>query len=99
MQLNAVVFPAPFGPIRPTISHSSTFSAKPSTAVRPPNRMVRSRTSSTDIAASGKGGSGGVAVLVVEREPLPREPPREGTQHLTEAARVHDERLQQQAGA
>src|SRR5436190_2449598 len=96
MQLNAVVLPAPFGPIRPTISHWSTRRSSPSTAVRPPKRMVRSRTSSTDIAALHR--CDAVALMVVQREPAPAEPARERADHLAETAGVQDDRLQQQCG-
>src|SRR3954447_1009782 len=95
MQLNAVVLPAPLGPIRPTISHSSTLRFRPSTAVRPPKRMVRSRTSSTDTGALHRA-CPGVAVGVVEGELVAGEPSGERTQHLTETARVQDDRLQQE---
>src|SRR4051812_13510318 len=95
MQLNAVVLPAPLGPIRPTISHSSTLRFRPSMAVRPPKRMVRSVTSSTDIAALHRAYPG-VAVGIMEGELVAGEPTCKRTQHLTETARVHDDRLQEQ---
>src|SRR3954470_1516255 len=95
MQLNAVVLPAPFGPIRPTISHSSTFRLTPSMAVRPPKRMVRSRTSSTDTAALHRSDAA-VPVRVVQAELVPREPTRERPDHLADAAGIHDPRLQQE---
>src|SRR3954464_1854524 len=98
MQLKAVVLPAPFGPISPTISHSSTFRLSPSIAVRPPKRMVRSRTSSTDTAALHRSGAA-VPVRVVQRELVAREPARERADHLAETARVEDHRLEQQHGA
>src|SRR4051794_3935455 len=96
MQLNAVVLPAPLGPISPTISHSLTARFRPSMAVSPPKRMVRSRTSSTDITAPGQGRCRGVTMLVVQRETMSGEPLCERTQHLSEAARIEDDRLQQQ---
>ena len=99
MQLNAVVLPAPLGPISPTISHSLTVRLSPSMAVRPPKRMVRSRTSSTDITAPGQGRSCCVTVLVVQREAMTGEPLRERPQHLPETAGVEDDRLQQQPRA
>src|SRR4051794_896714 len=99
MQLNAVVLAASMGPINPTISHSLTARFKPSMAVRPPKRMVRSRTSSTDITTSGQSGGSCITVLVVQREPMAREPLRERTQHLPETTRIEDDRLQQQARA
>src|SRR5438309_9762667 len=99
MQLNAVVLPAPLGPISPTISHSLTARFKPSIAVSPPKRIVRSRTSSTDITAPGQSGRSRIAVLVVQREAPPGEPSRERPQHLAEPARVEDDGLQQEPGA
>src|SRR3954471_24385677 len=95
MQLNAVVLPAPLGPIRPTISHSSTFRLSPSIAVRPPKRMVRSRTSSTDTAALHRSDAT-VAVRVVQGEAVPGEPAGERTDHLTEPTWVHHHGLEQQ---
>ena len=44
MTLNAVVFPAPFGPISPEICPSSTSNDTPSSATMPPKRSVTSRT-------------------------------------------------------
>src|SRR5437764_14565932 len=98
MQLNAVVLPAPLGPIRPTISHSLTCRSSPSTAVSPPKRIVRSTTSSTDIARPDQGGRCRVTMLLVHRESVPGEPAGERSQHLAESARVEDHRLQQQPG-
>src|SRR5881398_3291536 len=98
MQLNAVVLPAPFGPIRPTISHSSTFRLSPSIAVRPPKRMVRSRTSSTDTAALHRSDAA-VPVRVVQGELVAREPAGKGTDHLAETTGIEDHGLQQQRGA
>src|SRR3954470_4190726 len=95
MQLKAVVLPAPFGPISPTISHSSTFRLSPSIAVRPPKRMVRSRTSSTDTAALHRSDAA-VAVRVVQAELVTREPPRERPDHLAQAAGIHDHRLEEE---
>src|SRR5918994_6277079 len=51
MTLNAVVLPAPFGPIRPEIWPSSTENDTPSSATIPPKRRVTSRTSSRAIGA------------------------------------------------
>src|SRR3954453_22875414 len=95
MQLKAVVLPAPFGPISPTISHSSTERFRLSIAVRPPKRMVRSRTSSTDIAAL-HGADACAAVRVVQRELVAGEPAAERPDDLTETARVEDHGLQEQ---
>src|SRR5436309_10533946 len=49
MQLNRVVLPEPFGPISPTISPSRTAKSTPSTATRPPKRLVTPLPSSTII--------------------------------------------------
>src|SRR5215207_8879081 len=49
MTLNAVVFPAPFGPIRPTIWPSRTSNETPSRATMPPNRRVMFRSESSAI--------------------------------------------------
>ena len=45
MALNAVVFPAPFGPMRPTSSPGCITRLKSESALRPPNRMVTPFTS------------------------------------------------------
>src|SRR4051794_9395470 len=95
MQLNAVVLPAPFGPISPTISHSSTLRFRLSMAVRPPKRMVRSRTSSTDIAALHRAYAC-AAVRVVQRELVAGEPAGERTDDLTEPPGVEDHSLEKQ---
>jgi hypothetical protein len=42
MQLTKVVLPAPFGPMRPTISPGATSSAIVLTATTPPKRIVTS---------------------------------------------------------
>src|SRR5688572_31571469 len=49
MTLNAVVLPAPFGPIRPTICPSRTSKETPSRATMPPNRRVMFRSESSAI--------------------------------------------------
>ena len=53
MTLNAVVLPAPFGPIRPEICPDSTSNETPSRATMPPKRNVISRTDSNVATASG----------------------------------------------
>jgi hypothetical protein len=50
MTLNAVVLPAPFGPMRPDICPCSTSNDTPSRATMPPKRRVTSRTSRRAIA-------------------------------------------------
>src|SRR5687768_14072735 len=45
MALNNVVLPAPFGPIRPTISPGSTVRSTASSATSPPKRSVTRSTS------------------------------------------------------
>src|SRR2546421_1838392 len=50
MTLNAVVLPAPFGPISPTISPSAAVNDTRSSATTPPNRLV---TFSTERSAIG----------------------------------------------
>src|SRR5574341_855896 len=47
MTLKSVVFPAPLGPISPTISPGAIRKQTPERAVRPPNRLVRPMPSST----------------------------------------------------
>src|SRR5205807_6942836 len=49
ISLNRVLFPAPFGPIMLRISPRLTPKLTRSTAVRPPNRFVRSCVSSTAV--------------------------------------------------
>src|SRR2546429_234774 len=71
MQLKALVLPAPLGPIKPTISHSLTRRLSPSTATRPPKRIVRSWTSSTDTAALHRPDA---VLLVLQTEGVAREP-------------------------
>jgi hypothetical protein len=41
MQLNTVVLPAPFGPIRAVMSPRPAWNDKSFTATNPPNRIVR----------------------------------------------------------
>src|SRR3954470_18762255 len=97
MQLKAVVLPAPFGPMRPTISNSLTSRLTSCSACRPPKRIDRSRTSSTDTGALHMSGTG-VGRVVVQRERMTGQPARQRPQLGTEAARVEDQRLQQQPG-
>src|SRR4026209_2870619 len=46
MRLNTVVLPAPFGPMILTVSPALTVKLSESTAISPPNRLVRFLTSS-----------------------------------------------------
>src|SRR3954471_3946407 len=98
MQLKAVVLPAPFGPMSPTISNSLTSRLTSCSACRPPKRIDRSRTSSTDTGALHRG-QAAVAVRVVHAEPLALEPPLDRCDRLADAAGVEDERLQQEQRA
>src|SRR5688500_9555134 len=68
MMLNVVVFPAPLGPITPTISHSPARSVTSLAACTPPKRIEQPRASSTDIAhpLSASGDRGVVGVLQAE---------------------------------
>src|SRR5688500_4500137 len=50
MMLNVVAWPAPLGPMTPTISQSPALSVTSLAAWTPPKRMEQPRTSSTDIA-------------------------------------------------
>src|SRR6478672_3372854 len=97
MQLNAVVFPAPLGPIRPTISNSLTSRLTSCSACSPPKRIDRSRTSSTDTGALHRG-QAALAVRVVHAERVALEPALDRCDRLADAAGVEDERLQQQQG-
>src|SRR5688500_4465236 len=71
MQLNNVVLPAPFGPMSPTISHSSTLMSMESSACNPPKRMETLRDSR--MATSGRlvGGDRASAALVERLEAQP----------------------------
>src|SRR5262245_30045904 len=52
-QLNNVVFPAPLGPIRPTIWPGIMSNETDSRATMPPKRIVTSRTASSGVDVSG----------------------------------------------
>src|SRR4028119_1149417 len=84
--LNVVVFPAPLGPMMPTISHSPTARLTSLAACTPPKRMEQLRTSSTDI-----GDLHLLGTVVVQVEPVPREPALERTDLLPDPAREADE--------
>src|SRR5690348_2251839 len=98
MQLNAVVLPAPLGPIRPTISNSLTSRLTSCSACRPPKRIDRSRTSSTDTGALHSAWAG-VGRVVVQGERMAGQPAGERPQLTAEPAGVEDQRLQQQQRA
>src|SRR3954470_19423597 len=51
MTLKQVVFPAPFGPMRPRISPSWMWKLTSSSAVRPPKRSVTASTSSSFLSS------------------------------------------------
>src|SRR5512136_2106717 len=58
MQLTSVLLPEPLGPIRPTRSPGPTAKSTPSSAVKPPNRLMTPDTSSiasaiVDVAPCG----------------------------------------------
>src|SRR4051794_12489761 len=92
MQLNNVVLPAPFGPINPTISHSSTLRETLSRASRPPKRMEMLSSSSTDMGTARIRG----VLLVMEAERTSSQPAADRSDDLAEPTRIHDECLQQQ---
>src|SRR5688572_28143711 len=97
MQLNAVVLPAPLGPIRPTISYSSARNETASSAWRPPNRMPRSLTSRT--ANCGTCLSSRVVFPGVQRELPAADPVLDRGDLLADAAGVADQREHQQCRA
>src|ERR1700758_510377 len=97
MQLNAVVLPAPLGPISPTISYSFTSSVRSDSACRPPNRIDRSLTSSTDTGALHRGRAG--LGRRMELEAMARHPARDGLELRTDPASVEQQRLQEEQGA
>src|SRR5207302_10190699 len=78
MRLKQVVLPAPLGPMRATVCPSSTETENSWTARRPPNRLLRPRTTRASLIGGtrmprrrgGAGGAGGVPdkALVSARE-------------------------------
>src|ERR1041384_7493796 len=91
MMLNAVVLPAPLGPMTPTISHSPTEMLTSVLANTPPNRIETLRVSSTDI--------GDLHLLqptVLQVELLAAEPAHDRTDLLADPTREEDERDQQE---
>src|SRR5437016_12371123 len=83
IRLKRVVFPEPLGPMRPTISPSSTRSARSCTARRPPKSFVRPSVSRSDIL---QGRSRAPALL--HRDLL----------HLLEAGPLHSVEVDHAAG-
>src|SRR3954452_19197480 len=87
MQLKIVVFPAPFGPMRPTISNSPTRTLTSRSACRPPKRIDTawvSRTG-TDRLRSRPG------VVAVQAEPVALQPPPDRRSDGSEAVGLEDE--------
>src|SRR5688572_11826800 len=93
MQLNAVVLPAPLGPIRPTISYSSALNVTASRAWRPPKRMPRFSTSRT---ANGTSRDGSGVVAGVKIELAAPDPVLDRCDLLADAAGVADQRQHEQ---
>src|SRR5680860_545574 len=91
MMLNAVVFPAPFGPMMPTISHSPTEMLTSVFAKTPPKRMDTLRVSSTDIADLHL-----LRTSVTQVEATPAQPAHHGPDLLADPARIERAREQQQ---
>src|SRR3954466_4844957 len=87
MQLKHVVFPAPFGPMSPTISNSSTSTATSSRACRPPKRIERSIASRTGIDTLGTLSPAGVQL-----EALTLEPTTDGRSDRAQAFGLEDHR-------
>src|SRR5687768_7799652 len=97
MQLKRVVFPAPFGPMSPTISHWSTRSVTLPRACTPPNAIDTPSISRTDIFASGR--CTRPAVDHREVEAAPGEPVHQRPQLLADPTGERDEREYEQARA
>src|SRR5258705_11599247 len=84
MQLKSVVFPAPFGPMRPTISPLPMVNDTSLLAMRPPNRLVTARSSRrVDM------GSGGATEPSAPRQRQESGRPESGDEDDDEAG--HDE--------
>src|SRR5215216_5674511 len=91
MRLNNVVFPAPLGPITPTISHSPTETLTSRLACTPPNRMDRSYASSTDI-----GDLHLLQAAIMQVEAVSAHPALDRANLLADAARKLDQVEQQE---
>src|SRR5919106_184114 len=94
MRLNSVVFPAPLGPITPTISHSPADRLTSRLAWTPPKAMEQSRASSTDVTHPDLGLLG-----AVEAEPATLQPALHRPDLLADTARVGGEREEQEHGS
>src|SRR3954471_186814 len=86
MQLKQVVLPAPLGPIRPTISNSSTFRLTSSRACRPPKRIESSSASRTGIDALRSRAS-----RQIELEALALQPSSDGRREGAQALGLEDQ--------
>src|SRR5437764_11071366 len=86
MQLKHVVLPAPLGPMRPTISNSSTLRLTSDRACSPPKRMDSSTDSRTGIDALGSR-----PALELHLEALTLEPAPDGRRHRPEAFGLEDQ--------
>src|SRR5438552_9423111 len=86
MQLNAVVLPAPLGPMSPTISYSSTCRLTSRSACRPPKRIESSTASRTGIDALRSRSAGQVDV-----EALPLQPPADRRRERPDALGLEDQ--------
>src|SRR5438270_6191978 len=86
MQLKHVVLPAPLGPMRPTISNSSTLRLTSSSACRPPKRIDSSSASRTGIDALRS-----PAARHVHVEALALEPAADGRRERAQALGLEDQ--------
>src|SRR6516225_4050931 len=77
-QLNSVVFPAPFGPTRPTHSPGATSNVMLCTAWMPPKDLLTLRTErigpASAMSVRGREGAGQILLGVPAREEQPLEP-------------------------
>src|SRR6266852_3508731 len=84
-RLKHVVLPAPFGPIRPTISPVSTVSSTWLTAAKPPKRFVKLRVARSGIESGGR-------TRARRGRGLPPSEPRELSGQRDEPARQEQDR-------
>src|ERR1041384_2421777 len=85
MQLKMVVFPAPLGPMRPTISNSLTRRLTSVSACTPPKRMETPTASRTGIDPLGP------APAVAKLEPAALEPPAQRGGERAETLGLEDQ--------